>query len=522
MLKMGRKLWRLLNRSRYLIKLIIGFRALKSASDIPKQQRARRALLQQFSDARGVTMKVGQLIAAAAAPDDELSVLTKSISPVPLKQILPAIEQALGCGWQQVFKSIDQSFAAASLGQVHHAVLLNGDEVAIKVQYPGIDEAISAEMSLLGLLPKAGPVKQWQFDLDAYRQALKDNMQAELDYRHEADTQSFFHKHLMLPGLVVPKVYADLTRQTLLVQSWEEGQYIESVAGWSQPAREKVAKTLLALLLKSLFQIRRLHADPHMGNSYYRFNAEQGVEIVLMDFGCSIELTEQQSLALLKLIIASKEKLPIAPLKYFQAMGFESQKLRHIEPYLPKLCEYLFQPFICTNKFALQQWMLAKNISELLAEQRWWFRSAGPAELIFVMRAFQGLAQQLLLVKADINWWQVLLESIPAELLNRARNFEPTDIAVTNDSGVLTLKAIARSLKVKVSHAGLTKVEVDLPAEAVLELEAFIPQDIQLKLKQTSDINLQNIQENVRRSGLAAQSVFDFEEGESRYQVWLE
>lgn len=514
--------WRLFNRSRVLIKLLLGFRIYLHSSDMAQQQRARRALLQQFSDARGVTMKVGQFIAAASAADDELSPLIKSIKPVALKQILPLIEQSLGCSWKKVFVSIDESLAAASLGQVHHGVLLNGDEVAIKVQYADMQEAVESEMNLLGLMPKAGPVKQWQFDMDSYRQALKHNMQAELDYRQEAEAQVFFADNLDLAGLVVPTVYSHLTSKTLLVQSWEQGQFLEQAANWTEPAREKISKTLLALLLKSLFQIRRMHADPHMGNSYYRYGAEQGIEMVLMDFGCTLSLTEQQSMALLKLIIASKENLEITPLKYFVAMGFDLEKLRRIESYLPKLCEYLFSPFIADKKFEIQRWSLAKKIADLLAEQRWWFRSGGPAELIFVMRAFQGLVQQLQLLKIDINWWQVLVDNIPAELLNKARNFEPENIDAIDKSEALTIRETGRVLRVKVSRAGLTKVEVELPAEAVLSLEDFIPQDIQLKLKNTADINLHEIQLKVRDSGLASQTVFDFEEDEARYQVWLE
>ncbi|MDH5394016.1 MAG: AarF/UbiB family protein [Gammaproteobacteria bacterium] len=515
-------MWSLISRSQRLIKLLMGFRRYSKSSSTGQQQRARRALMQQFADARGITMKVGQLIAAASGSDDELSPLISSIEPLPLKQVLPGIEQALGCHWNKVFNTIDESSAAASLGQVHHATLLSGEEVAVKVQYPGIDVAIEAEMRLLGLLPKAGPVKRWQFDLDAYRLALQKNMQAELDYRHEASEQLYFSDHLILSGVVIPKVYENLSSKTLLVQSWEDGDYLKSVANWTQPARIEIAKTLLGVLLKSLFQIRRLHADPHMGNSYFRYHAEQGIEMVLMDFGCTIAITEQQSLALLKLIIASKEKLAISPLKFFVAMGFDAQKLKRIEAYLPKLCEYLFSPFNADTTFELQQWLLAKKITNLLAEQRWWFRSAGPAELIFIMRAFQGLVQQLQLLKVDINWWQILSQNIPDELMHKARNFECADIEPEANARPLTIESIASTLKVKISRHGVTKVEIELPAEAALELDAFIPENIQLKLKDSSDINLQQIQRQVRNSGIASQLLFDFEADESRYQVWLE
>lgn len=509
-------------RSGKLIKLFFGFRALSKNSDLDRQQRAKRLLMLEFADARGVIMKVGQLLAASNDTTDELSPLIKSIEPLPLKQVLPAIEASLGCHWEQVFKSIDESLAAASLGQVHRAVLKNGDQVAVKVQYPDIAKAIDAEMTLLGVMPQAGPVKQWGFDLDGYRHALKNNMAEELDYRHEASAQKFFYQKLGLSSVVTPKIHEDLCSKTVLVQSWETGDYLDIAANWIERDREQIAKTLLSLLLTSLFKTRRLHADPHMGNSSFRYHEDNGVEMVLMDYGCTIELTEQQSLALLKLIILAKEKSTDLAIKYFVAMGFDSEKLFRIEAYLPRLCQYLFAPFIEDKKFNLQQWGVGKKITDLLAEERWWFRSAGPARLIFILRAFQGLVQQLQLLKVNLNWWQLMEEVIPAELMDKARHFECPDIETSKCAKKRLIGSIANTLKVKITRNGVTKVEVDLPAEAVLDLESFIPEKIKLKLEQSSDICLQEIVNKVRQNGIAVQQVFDYEENDEHYQVWLE
>jgi len=462
-------------------------------------------------------MKIGQLMAAANNQHIEFNPLITSIKPLPLKQVLPVIESSLGCSWKKVFKSIDESRAAASLGQVHHAVLKNGEEVAVKAQYPDIQQAINSEMTLLGMMPEAGPVKQWHFDLDAYRHALKENMDRELDYRCEAKTQALFLQEVELPLLVVPKIVEKLCSEKLLVQSWETGVFLEQAANWPQQDREQIAKTLLSLLLTSLFKTRRLHADPHMGNSYFRYHAEHGVEMVLMDYGCTIDLTEQQSLSLLKLIISTREKLSIQPLRYFAAMGFDIEKLSHIEQRLPMLCSYLFAPFLEDKKFILQQWQLGEKITNLLTDERWWFRSAGPAKLVFIMRAFQGVVQQLECLKVNLNWGEVLLEVLPDELLDKARAYQCP--AVHTSEKVV---ALASLLKVKVVKQGITKAEVDLPAEAVLDLEQFIPEEIQLKLNQSSEIDLKKIIDKVRQSGIAVQPVFEYEDDSGQFHVWLE
>lgn len=511
-----------INRGLKLGKLLLASRALSKATDEDQQRRARKALMEQFANARGVMMKVGQLIAAADETDGEMSPLVTSIEPLPLEVMLPAIEQSLGCAWHEVFKSIDESRAAASLGQVHHAVLLNNESVAIKVQYPGISKAIDAEMTILGLMPKAGPVKKWNFDLDGYRQALKENMALELDYHHETQQQSYFLNNLKMESVVIPAVYSDLCSETLLVQSWEEGVFIDQVASWPLADREQAAKTLLGLLLKSLFSQRLLHGDPHRGNSYFRHHAINGVEMVLMDFGCTVELTEQQSMALLKLILASKEKSSDTPIDCFSEMGFDAEKLSQIEVYLPKLCLYLFAPFLEDKVFHIPQWDVGKRITDLLAEDRWWFRSAGPANLIFIMRAFQGLVQQLQTLKVSINWWQVLTEVLPAELINKARNYECAVVNTEHQSKQPTIATIANVLKVKVTRQNKPLVEVTLPADAVLQLGMFIPDDVQEKLEQASEININDIISKVRKSGVAAQMVFDFDDGDKHYQIWLE
>lgn len=514
-------MWNLINRSSRLIKLLSGFRYLSSCTDPQQQLRARQAIAQQFADARGVTMKVGQLMAVASDVEDAFAPLITSIEPLPLAQVIPLIEASLGCRWKIVFQSIDESNAAASLGQVHHAVLKDGREVAIKVQYPQIDTAIDAEMKLLGIMPKAGPVKKWNVDLDGYRQLLKQNMTRELDYRHEAETQQLFYRELELPAVVVPYVYTELSSEKMLVQSWESGDFLQQAASWPQKQREQIARTLLSILLTSLFKTRRLHADPHMGNSYFRYRDDTSgeIEMVLMDFGCSIELEEQQSMALLKLILSRREKTPGMPISNFVAMGFDSEKLARIEAYLPRLCLYLFQPFLDDDVFQLRNWHPGKQITELLGEKRWWFRSAGPAQLIFIMRAFQGLVQQLQLLNVDINWWQVMKEVLPDSLFEAARDYPLLDVHGGRDTEVA---ALANSLKVRITRHDGKKTEVNLPAEAVLELQSFIPDEIKLKLAQAEDINLPQIVERVRDSGIATQTVFDYKDENKHYQVWLE
>ena len=121
---------------------------------------AKRALADQFADARGAVMKTGQFLASSET-DDAFDCLLKGIDAIPLASISPVIEQTLNSPLTDVFSSVnspltdvfssvEESTAAASLGQVHQAILLTGQKVAVKVQYPTIADSVASEIKLLG------------------------------------------------------------------------------------------------------------------------------------------------------------------------------------------------------------------------------------------------------------------------------------------------------------------------------------------------------------------------------------
>lgn len=494
-------------------------RQLRNADDERTREIARKALAQVFSNARGVMMKVGQLL--VDSEDSPYRKLLDNIEPFPLEIMLPEIEKSLGRPVEEVFASIEESSAAASLGQVHPATLLNGDKVAIKVQYPDIADAVEAELKLAGLLPGMGPVKKWGFDLESYKRELRDNMQQELDYTSEAARQDAFQKGVSVAGLTIPKVYSELCSPRLLVQSWETGVNINKIADWPSEDRQSVARVLIKTLFTSLFSHGEIHGDPHIGNSFYR-RGITGPEVVLLDFGCTVSINKQARMALLKLIIALRENTDISPLQCFAAMGFSAEKLNHINRALPMLCQVLFRPFLADGRFRLGDWHLQKDLDSLLGEERWWFRSAGPADLFLLIRAFQGLSQNLEHIQSFSPWYELLLESLGPDLIEQARNYSlpslPANIAV----GASHTSTLATKLIVNVFENNKQTVGVTLPASAVLELGTLMPEDVYRQLNESRDIDLEDILKRIKESGIAPQEVFDYTQGAKRYKVWLE
>jgi predicted unusual protein kinase regulating ubiquinone biosynthesis (AarF/ABC1/UbiB family) len=481
---------------------------------------AQRALAALLADARGVSMKVGQLFATFEG-NSPFQSLTDSVPALPLKVMLPVLEKSLGYSPKKVFKNIEPATAAASLGQVHLAQFKDGTPVAIKIRYPDIADAVNAELKLANLLPNVGKAKEWGFDLNAYKQTLFDTLQRELDYRSEARRQIYFREAVRVPCLEIPHVYEEFSSDCVLVQSRATGVTFPDIIDWSESERCLIAQTLLQTLFVSLFVAGEIHADPHCGNTFYN-HADNDSMVTLLDFGCTVSLNETRRLALLKLILACREKSAVSPLDCFVALGFDAQKLAHIQGALPMLCQYLFLPFLSSHVFNLQDWQLEKNIVNLLGEKRWWFRSAGAADVLLLMRAFQGLTQQLQQLRVNLNWWEVLQNSVDETIFQQARNLNLPSIQIEMvNFKQLDFSKQAKALHVKITQNNSPLVSLKMPAEAALELENLIPPEVCFELSKNSTINLPVLVEQLKLEGLSPQTLFETTHGEKQYRVWL-
>lgn len=504
-------------RATQLFHIGVATRRVQQSRSENERVLAKHALGRLLADARGISMKVGQLL-AGVDPDNPLQPLLNNIPALPLEQILPLLSSALGAPVHSSFKNIQPAAHAASLGQVHFAELLDGTPVAIKIRYPDIANLVAAELALAGLMPEVGPVQQWGFDLRAYKLALHSNMQRELDYRSEAQRQESFRQQVQVEGLCVPKIYAAWSREQVLVQSRANGVMLTDVRHWSFAERKRVTEILLQTFFCSLFSAGEIHADPHPGNYLFERCASGKITVHLLDFGCTLSISSTQRLALLKLIIACRKHQAVSPLDCLVALGFAADKLQFILASLPALCQILLRPFNSDGVFIPAEWHLEPDIKQLLGEDRWWFRAAGPAELLWLMRAFQGLLLQLEVLKTPVDWWANLLDTINPTLVERAQQLElPVIQAQAPD-----FAGLARRLQVLVTENGEPRVNVTLPSAAVLQLEQIIPPDVIEKLEQSQTASLPEIMQRLRTQGLQPQILFEFGDHAKRYKVWLE
>jgi predicted unusual protein kinase regulating ubiquinone biosynthesis (AarF/ABC1/UbiB family) len=239
---------------------------------------------------RGAAMKLGQMLSMdvglvlSPALTDILAQLREDAKPMPDAQLQRALSAAWGPSWQQRFARFDmRPFAAASIGQVHRATTLDGRELAIKVQYPGVRTSIDSDvdniatlLALPGLLPRG-------LDIAPMLKQAKRVLHQEADYAAEAQHLVNFGRLLKdNKAFIVPAVHPDFSTPNILAMSYIESEPLERLTTAHQAVRDKVAANLIDLVLQELFNFGAMQTDPNLAN--YRYQSETG-RIVLLDFG---------------------------------------------------------------------------------------------------------------------------------------------------------------------------------------------------------------------------------------------
>lgn len=242
-----------------------------------------------LGEMKGAVMKVGQIASQykdVFPPEvaKALEKLQKDAPPMPFAQIKRQVERELGKPLEKLYRQFDeQPFAAASIGQVHKAVLITGEPVVVKVQYPDIDSNIDSDLKQIRLALKLTGVLNMDKNLQEQIFAeIRDSLYDELDYTKEAHNLAIFaHFHADDDGLVIPKVFDSHSSKRILTLSQEMGEKLEVAATWDNDIKQKIAERLFRFSAGQLFKLYRLHCDPHPGNFAFRPDGS----VVAYDFG---------------------------------------------------------------------------------------------------------------------------------------------------------------------------------------------------------------------------------------------
>ena len=253
---------------------------------------------------KGVLMKVGQMASyvdggLSPAVRQTLARLQDSIPPMSPQLAAAVVEEELGAPPEQVFARWDpHPIAAASIGQVHRAVTLDGRAVAVKVQYPGIAETVAADLRNVALLRRMLRITAPAQDVDALLTELRDRIGEELDYRREASNQrllaAYYDGH---PTIHVPGIMSELSTRRIVTSELSGGARFAELGSWPQRERDLAAETIYRFVFRSLYEVRAFNGDPHPGN--YLFHP--GGRVTFLDFGLVKHFTQAELQPLLQM-----------------------------------------------------------------------------------------------------------------------------------------------------------------------------------------------------------------------------
>jgi predicted unusual protein kinase regulating ubiquinone biosynthesis (AarF/ABC1/UbiB family) len=255
--------------------------------------RTARQIVKVLGGMKGAAMKVGQVLSfldVGLVPEEyrdefqrELAKLRDSAPSVSFEGMREVIERDLGEPLDTTFAEFDsEAIAAASIGQVYRARLRDGREVAVKVQYPGVADAVRADLQNLGVLLRLVRRITPQLDVRALGDEIRARISEELDYELEASNQRtlarIYRGH---PFIVVPDVVTSLSREHVIITEFVHGDGFEALRKEPQEERDRIGEIIFRFYYGCMHRHRRFSGDPHPGNMMRLADGR----IAFLDFG---------------------------------------------------------------------------------------------------------------------------------------------------------------------------------------------------------------------------------------------
>ncbi len=273
-------------------------------------------LVDQLSRMRGAAMKVGQMISMVeldGLPEDQrrelqtkLASLRDSVPPVPFSKLERMMRDELGAPLTKVFSEFEeQAFAAASIGQVHRAVTLAGEQVAVKVQYPGVAEAVETDlrnaMLLLPLVKRLAPGLDARSLFAELRERIGEELDYELEAQHQRRVERRFRGH---PFILVPSVDTSLSTRRILVTEYVAGERFDTIRRRDEAQRDRYAEMVFRFYFGLAYRDRIALGDPHPGNYLLRADGK----VAFLDYGLLRDVSPQRVDAERAIAIAVRDK----------------------------------------------------------------------------------------------------------------------------------------------------------------------------------------------------------------------
>jgi predicted unusual protein kinase regulating ubiquinone biosynthesis (AarF/ABC1/UbiB family) len=305
-----------------------------------RQIEAAEQIFDVLGQMKGAAMKVGQVasfVDTGAFPPEfreriqaKLAELRDAAPRVSFDQMRKVIERDLGRKLGDVFAEFEaEAVAAASIGQVYRARLHDGREVAVKVQYPGVAQAVRADLQNLGLIMRVAKRIAPGMDAKAMTAEIRERLTDELDYEHEAQQQRAFARTWRgHPFIYVPNVVTELCSEHVLVSEWVEAKGFEEVKDMDVATRDRFGEIVFRFFFGSLYRNGHFSGDPHPGN--YRLMPDGRVAFI--DFGMTRRVSVEDLEAEIEAIRLGMDGDAEGLHRQLGSMGFFDPSDREVTP----------------------------------------------------------------------------------------------------------------------------------------------------------------------------------------------
>jgi predicted unusual protein kinase regulating ubiquinone biosynthesis (AarF/ABC1/UbiB family) len=366
---------------------------------------------------KGPLMKAAQLLATIpdALPPEyarELAQLQANAPAMGWAFVKRRMATELGPDWQARFQKFDKEASfAASLGQVHHAVLPDGREVAAKLQYPDMASALEADLDQLRVVFAIGQRFDPAIRTDEIQAEIRTRLREELDYRREARHVALY-RHMLRdePNVHVPETVPDYSTDRLLTMSWLAGEPLLNWKARSQEERDALAINMFRAWYVPFYFYGVIHGDPHLGN----YSVRPDGAVNLMDFGCVRVFPPRfvrGSIELYRALLSDDLERAVGA---YEDWGFTGLS-RDMIAVLNRWAAFLYGPLMDDRPRRLTEGMadghgrdMAQNV---FGELRRMGGVRPPREFVFMDRAAIGLGAVFIHLRASINWHR-LFESL--------------------------------------------------------------------------------------------------------------
>lgn len=392
-----------------------------------------RQIVDTLGEMKGFAMKVGQMASYLdfAVPEevrDVLATLQRSTPPMAPRVVAEVFVEELGATPRKLFAEWSpQPFAAASIGQVHRARLTSGEAVAVKVQYPGVTEAIKADLKNAALIDRASCLIFRAQQPGVMLAELRDRFLEECDYRLEAANQEEFRRLWQgRRGVAVPRVFGELSTRRILVSELVEGEDFRAFAARAgQAERDRAGEALWEFAMESTFRHHLFNGDPHPGN--YLFTP-QGVTFV--DFGCVKRYEAAHVARWRSFVRATLERDVPRANRLWVEMGLAPDPARYDFDFHQRMIRTMYEPWLLDRPFTFTSEYLARAWKATSFENRNRSRMNVPSEWVFAHRLDTGLYALLAKLGATANWRRKMLDILYGPGEPRPEPFSEHEVAL--------------------------------------------------------------------------------------------